>query len=469
MKYIPELPGSFLNRMKRQLGDEFQAFKDSYGQPPTISVRLNPLKRVTSFDGFAPVPWNQYGRYLTERPDFVFDPLIHAGAYYVQEASSMLFAKAIDFSKDLMILDLCASPGGKSTLMLSEMTENSLLFSNEIVRKRSGVLYENIVKWGYPNVVVTSNSPEEYKTFTAAFDVVVVDAPCSGEGMFRKEPETIREWRENKPFQCLVTQKDILDQAIGLVRDNGLLVYMTCTFSLEENEQVVSWFLKKYKDRAQLQSIDFEKAWGVTEVKTENGSVYRCYPHKLKGEGMFIAVFTIRNANKPFFSKKNQESLKKINQDENKLLQDFVKLKGNLEAFRLEDKIMVFPGRYLSQIALAHKHLNVLKSGITAASVPYKKQNLIPTHELAMSKLHAENICKMELTQVQALAYLKKMEIKPQNFTELHSQWMLASYQGIALGWLKTFKNNLNNFYPKEWVIRKNLPENIYHELKKIF
>ena len=157
------------------------------------------------------MPWSANGKFLKERPEFVFDPLIHAGAYYVQESSSMMIANAIDFSSNLRILDLCASPGGKSTLLLSFMTSGSVLFSNELVGKRTTVLKENIVKWGYPNVIITSNRATGYKDFKGYFDVVLVDAPCSGEGMFRKNPIAIKEWNDSKPFSCSIEQKGILD------------------------------------------------------------------------------------------------------------------------------------------------------------------------------------------------------------------------------------------------------------------
>lgn len=459
-----QLPKSFLNRMKRQLGIDFQLFFDSFSLAPNISVRLNPAKPTASFRDAESIPWNKYGKYLSSRPDFVFDPLIHAGAYYVQEPSSMLFGQAIDFSKDLLVLDLCASPGGKSTLLLSELSPGSLLFSNEMLRKRAGILVENLVKWGNSNVVVTSNAPSDFNNFTGLFDVVVIDAPCSGEGMFRKDPETIREWKENKPFQCSVIQKNILDEAVGLVKNNGLLIYMTCTYSEEENEHIVNWFLNKNKQNAELTEMVIDPDWGIMENHTENGKVYRCYPHHIRGEGMFIALFRMKNNKQAFFNRKYLELLKSPGKYERELLNSFFSFKEDYQPFKFNDSFIAVQEKFLFHIATALKKLNVLKAGTKLGNIPYNKSGLIPNHESALSPFISKSVPRIELSYTQALAYLKKLPFDIDFQTD--KQWFLATYEGISLGWIKKHETTYTNFYPREWAIRKNLPENITNELK---
>jgi len=455
-----KLPKAFLNRMQKILEADFDPFVNSFNAKVPVSIRLNPLKPNHSFDNNTPIPWCEHGRYLDERPDFVFDPGLHSGTYYVQEASSMMFQHAIDFSKDLKVLDLCAAPGGKSTLLLSKLSPNSILFSNELVRKRSAILYENLVKWGNHNGVITTNSVEDFTDFTAYFDVVVVDAPCSGEGMFRKDHELIKEWKENKPFVCSVAQKNILDQAIKLVKNEGILIYMTCTFSLEENEQMVEWFCKKYYNNLELQQINVNPEWGIKKlhvnVKGKNHEVYRCYPHKLEGEGMFIASFSVRNIERGSFTKKYISELHPLTKHEKEKVGQFVKPDYLLEnTFKVNDKIYVLPLQYFKEIIFALKKLNTLKAGVFAGSFNTKNKEFIPSHELAMSNLiNKKELPVISLDLKQSIYYLKKMEIN--NQLKLPVGWILAEYKGVVLGWLKNTGSRLNNFYPKEWVIRKN-------------
>jgi len=460
MKTI-SLPKSFLNRMKNVLGSEYDEFLQCFTDNVPVSLRINPLKPISQFDKFDNVNWCKFGKYLPERPDFVFDPLIHAGCYYVQEASSMLFANAIDFSKDLKILDLCASPGGKSSLLLSKMSPNSLLISNELVKKRASILYENLCKWGNLQSIVCSEPVNAFSDFQGYFDVVVVDAPCSGEGMFRKEPELIREWTENKAFVCSITQKNILDEAIWLLKPDGLLIYMTCTFSLEENEQIVEWISQKYHSVLRGNSVNFNPEWGIKKVKVGNNEVYRSYHHHVKGEGLFLATFKVRNQKLPSVSKKHFDIFKPLTAFEKQKISVFINTEYLNNAVKLNEKVIVLPNKHFFESAAILKKMNTLKCGVFAGSFNSKSAEFIPSHELAMSLvINKSNFQRIELNRMQALHYLKKMDIPDFQDNTYPNGWLLATFEGHILGWMKKSQNRLNNLYPKEWVIRKNIMEN---------
>ena len=241
------------------------------------------------------VQWSSNGFYLQKRPSFTLDPLFHAGAYYVQEASSMFLEEAlkqtVDLSQPIKILDLCAAPGGKSTLIQSVINNESLLVSNEVIKTRVNILSENITKWGAANVIVTNNDAKDFQRLPNYFDVIVVDAPCSGSGLFRKDREAISEWSEQNVHLCSQRQQRILADVLPALKEDGVLIYSTCSYSEEEDEQIADWLVEEFK----VQSLKFkvEEEWGIVETQSskQNASGYRFYPDKVKGEGFFIAVF----------------------------------------------------------------------------------------------------------------------------------------------------------------------------------
>lgn len=456
-----KLPKSFIHRIEKQFGEESQDFMASLSEKPTISLRLNPKKQNQQFADNPNVPWCKYGKYLEERPEFVFDPVIHAGGYYVQEPSSMLFPNAIDFNKNLKVLDLCAAPGGKSTLLLSFLNENSILYSNEIVNKRANILNENITKWGSANAVVLNNKTSDLKMFTGYFDVILVDAPCSGEGMFRKDPKTITQWSETKPFQCSVGQRNILDDAVQLLSHNGLLIYSTCTYSPEENEQIAQWFFSKYREILTPAKMQIDEKWGV-EIEKINHSgnvpqeVYKCYPHKMKGEGMFVSVFKSTNNLHAHFSKKVKSLIKfkDLSKAEIETIQKYIELPRGYRLKQFDNKVYALPEQYLSEISLAFEKLNIIKAGVCIGTINQKTKEIIPTHELAMSEFLNKNISSIELNLENAIKYLRKEDINTDN-QEFQEGWHIAKHQGLSLGWLKNTRNRFNNLYPMEWKIRK--------------
>ncbi|MGC3948552.1 MAG: RsmB/NOP family class I SAM-dependent RNA methyltransferase [Chryseolinea sp.] len=288
---MPQWPATFEETMKAQLGHEWPAFVAAHEKPAPVSIRLNPLKQSdVKTDG--QVPWSAFGHYLPQRPSFTFDPRFHAGAYYVQEASSMFLEQAfrqIGGSDDnLTVLDLCAAPGGKSTHLLSLMAPTSMLVSNEVIRARASILSENIQKWGLHNVVVTSSDPQQFSTLESVFDIAVVDAPCSGEGLFRKDPSAVDSWSPENVVLCSRRQRRILEDIWPSIKYNGYLIYATCTYNEQENEENLSWLLER--EDAQSVAINTSEDWNVTAVERQRIKGYHFYPHKVKGEGFFMAV-----------------------------------------------------------------------------------------------------------------------------------------------------------------------------------
>ena len=239
------------------------------------------------------IPWAEHGYYLESRPSFTFDPLFHAGCYYVQEASSMFLEQAlkqtVDLSHPLKVLDLCAAPGGKSTHLLSLISNESLLVSNEVIRSRANILNDNIAKWGCSNVIVTNNDPRDFQRIENYFDVIVVDAPCSGSGLFRRDSEAIEEWSEQNVALCSQRQQRILADVLPALKNGGMLIYSTCSYSKQEDEEICEWLINELK--IESLKLKFEENWNV--IESDDG--YRFWPDKVKGEGFFIACFRKNN------------------------------------------------------------------------------------------------------------------------------------------------------------------------------
>ena len=316
---MAELPVLFTDYTRQLMGEErFERYLQSFEEEPPVSIRLNPKKVAVGDWQLAvsnePVPWCRNGYYLKQRPNFTMDPLFHAGCYYVQEAASMFLdevlrqlavsswpkavsqqPKAISqqpkaISQKLNALDLCAAPGGKSTLLRAALPEDCMLYSNEPIRNRFNILQENIEKWGYKNHIVTNQYPKDYRASKLRFDVILCDVPCSGEGMFRKDPATIREWSPQNVEKCWQLQRDIVSDAWQCLNDGGLLIYSTCTFNIKENEENIRWMLKEFD--AEVLSVDVKPEWNITGSLLEgfNEPVYRFIPGISQGEGLFLCV-----------------------------------------------------------------------------------------------------------------------------------------------------------------------------------
>ncbi|HSZ26177.1 MAG TPA: RsmB/NOP family class I SAM-dependent RNA methyltransferase, partial [Cytophagaceae bacterium] len=289
---LPDFPDTFKTQMQTILNSEYELFEKAYQNKAFTSIRVNPSKHSTPVN-LSPVQWSSNAYYLEERPLFTLDPLFHGGAYYVQEASSMFleqaFTQHVDKTESLNVLDLCAAPGGKSTHLLSLMNHKSLLVSNEVIKSRAYILKENIQKWGKANVVITQSDPERFSSLKGFFDVMVIDAPCSGEGLFRKDAEAIKEWSPENVALCEARQQRIIADVWDALKPGGILIYSTCTFNTKENEDNLDWVIKNLE--AETLSLELKESWGIKEVHSSNRAIgYKFFPHKIKGEGFFIAV-----------------------------------------------------------------------------------------------------------------------------------------------------------------------------------
>ena len=444
---IKQLPVEFAARMQEQLQTQYGDYIDAISQPPPISVRVNP-KKITSPLPLEGVAWCTDGYYLPTRPVFTFDPLFQAGAYYVQEAGSMFIGWAMQHlsfeHEDLKVLDLCAAPGGKSTQLLSSINPQSLLVTNEVIKTRVSVLKENIEKWGYPNAAVTHNDPKDFETLESFFDVVVVDAPCSGEGLFRKDPNAIKEWSENNVQLCSQRQQRILVSAQKTLKRGGYMLYSTCTHAPQENEENVRWIIENFG--FEEVKIPLPQNSGIEE--SEFG--YRFYPHKTKAEGFYCAILRKTegkdiNPQRPRRNAYNQEK-KASNQ-----LLPFFDPEYDLVAYQKQENLYVLPYKHYEPLNILAERLRIVSVG-TETGV-FIKEDLIPAQGLAHSvALKSGMFEPLELDPHEALKFLRK---DPINDPSGVMGWKMATYKGQGLGFLKNLGNRTNNYFPKERRILK--------------
>lgn len=297
------LPEEFIKSTRETFGDErFERYIQAFDEEPPVSIRLNPRKvpgGQWQVEGGEQVPWCPEGYYLQGRPQFTFDPLLHAGCYYVQEAASMFISHVLRqyVHQPVTMLDLCAAPGGKSTAAIASVPAGSTLHANEPDRRRCSILQENISKWGYPASTVTNNYPRDYSKSGQTFDVVIADVPCSGEGMFRRDEATIGEWSPQHVDRCRQLQREIVSDAWTCLRAGGLLIYSTCTFNTQENEENVSWMMQSL-DGADIVPVSTHPEWHITGSLLDGftAPVYRFIPGITRSEGLFVAVLQKRGS-----------------------------------------------------------------------------------------------------------------------------------------------------------------------------
>lgn len=442
------LPHEFESRLKATLGAQWTDFYEALQQPAPTSIRINPLKNSTQRG--EPVPWTTTGLYLPERPKFTLDPTLHAGAYYVQEASSMFVEQALkqttDLSRALRVLDVSAAPGGKSTHLLSLLNSESLLVSNEVIRSRATILAENIQKWGYSNAIVTNNDPEDFSRLSGFFDVIVVDAPCSGEGLFRKDPEAIQEWSPENVDLCSKRQRRILADVWPALKQDGILIYSTCTYNQVENEETLQWLCEKHA--ATSMALTLDSSWGIEHVHEQGVHGYHFYPHKVKGEGFFLSVL-----------RKNETT----DQLHFKIRKGFTTPTKKIEAqlaewttlnspafFTWNETAFVLPGSLYRDAAFLLDHVKFVQAGTALAAIKHDK--LIPEHAAALAiNLKSSHFQYLEVSEEDALHYLRK---EPMNIPSPEKGYTLITFQGLPLGWVNALGNRMNNLYPKEWRIR---------------
>ena len=407
-----QLPEDFIRETKQLMGAErFSRYMEAFDEEAPVSIRLNPQTLgdgSSLFDNnsapmsqtrknrpqmFEQVPWCKEGYYLEGRPQFTFDPLFHAGCYYVQEAASMFIVHVLRqyVHETVEGLDMCAAPGGKSTAMLSVLPEGSTLVSNEPIPTRAQILLENITKWGAKNCIVTNNYPRDFKKAKAKFDLILCDVPCSGEGMFRKDPATIGEWSLQNVEKCWRLQREIVADAWECLNPGGILIYSTCTFNIKENEENVRWIIDTYE--AEPIDIPTEPSWGITGSLLEGFDVpvYRFIPGITRSEGLFVCVL------------------------------------------RKSGEWKVESGKRILK--------NKLSSPLKELSAAEQFSFLFPP-----SSFH------IDLSYAEALKYLRgeALVLPPDTPRGL----ITITYKGVSLGPVKNIGNRANNLYPKPWRIK---------------
>lgn len=444
------LPPAFIERISRQLGKETEDFIKSLQLPAPVSIRVHPRKfpHLHFWHQMPKVPWCSHGYYLPERPVFTLDPLFHAGAYYVQEASSMFLYHALEQilppkKENLKVLDLCASPGGKSTLLSALLNGDGLLISNEVIRSRIPALKENTIRWGYDNVIITNNDPEDFVNSEMFFDVVVVDAPCSGEGLFRKDPQSINEWSVENTHLCSLRQKRILSSATQMVANEGLLIYSTCTYNLEENEAHQQQIIQSGFEQV---CITIKNEWNITQPSPNS---VQFFSHKNQGEGFYLAVYKKTGGINSEIKSPKKYKPEFFNAT---LFQPYLSIPPNRVLIRNNDKfpIILFPQLWIDWLGIASSKLRIIQTGIEVGEI--KGKDVIPTHALAKSFFLNKQITTYEVDEYQAKVFLSKDNITLPEYTP--KGFVLLTYQGIPLGWVKNLGARANNYYPQEYRIR---------------
>lgn len=459
------LPEKLLQSLKHVKGFDEKEFNEVHTHAEQItSVRLNPLKltgikekstdkeqnKSLTLNFKGNVPWSSFGFYLTERPSFTFDPLFHAGCYYVQEASSMFLEQAlkqtVDLSQKIKVLDLCAAPGGKSTHIQSLISADSLLVSNEVIKNRANVLKQNVLKWGSTNVVVTNNDPKNFARLEGFFDVLIIDAPCSGSGLFRRDAEAINEWSEDNVLLCCGRQKRIIADAFTCLKEGGALIYSTCSFSKEEDEDIADWLVEELK--MQNEKLVVEEDWKIVETQSEKTASYgyRFFPDKVKGEGFYISCF--RKITSTADLNYREAKLEYATAREKAIVMHWI----NNTAVRLLKTpfIHALPDTLIEDYSILKHALNIQYAGVNIGEV--KGEKLIPDHALALNSFLSNSVPGVELEYADAIRYLQRVDI---NIATEKKGWQLVRYKEHNLGWINALPNRINNYYPKELRILK--------------
>ncbi|MBN2664886.1 MAG: rRNA cytosine-C5-methyltransferase [Bacteroidales bacterium] len=447
-------PGEFIARLSGQEYLDSESLLRALQEPSPVSIRVNPLKWEGTPAGSEPVPWCRSGYYLGRRPSFTLDPLFHAGCYYPQEASGMfleqVFKQVADTSGYLRVLDLCGAPGGKSTHVSSLIGPESLLVSNEVIRHRSEILAENITRWGTANTVVTRNDPSAFSRLPDFFDLILVDAPCSGEGMFR-DRIAVTEWSVGNTLLCAERQRRILADVWPALKPGGILIYSTCTFNPGENEENVLWLAGS--EEAESVSLDISGFEGITVISNGRITGYGFHPGKIRGEGLFVSVIRKTGGSGGRTPSGKKPKGNEISGPDREVAGRWTSFNSENLVRKGED-IYYIPGRPADYFAL-DTSLTVIMPGTKIGSA--KRNGYIPAHELSLSggmKAGAFPVADLDLKQ--ALAWLRKDMM---DGIEVPLGWFVASYRGARLGFGNNIGNRINNYYPVGQRIRMNIPD----------
>lgn len=453
------LPNEFTTYTRQLMGEElFHLLQEGLsGEAPT-SIRVNPFKATLPEDADS-VPWCQEGLYLTSRPAFTFDPALHAGLYYVQEAASMFVCEVIRqlIDKPITMLDLCAAPGGKSTALRSVLPKGSLLFTNEPVKNRASILKENIIKFGHPDVIVTNNFPRDYRKAGLMFDAILADVPCSGEGMFRKDPGSIEEWSIQNVEKCRVLQRSIVEDIWPCLQPGGILIYSTCTFNAHEDEENASWIAEQLG--AEFITLDIPEEWHITGSLVSGIPACRFIPGKTRGEGLFLTV--LRKKGTQEINRKAAKSAQKEHCNNN--VHDLTTqwLNGSFSCITEKDFLRAIPTTWTSLYNNVKSKLHILHAGVGLGTI--KGKAVVPDASLALStSLRADAFPTAELSYLNAIRFLRREPVElPQ---ECPRGFVVVTYMGHPLGFEKNLGTRANNLYPQEWKIKSSyIPDKVTH------
>ncbi len=441
-------PEGFLHRMRQQLDMEAEAFFTSLHDPPPTSIRLHHHKGRSSFTLEDRVQWCDVGYYLHERPAFHLDPHWHGGAYYVQEASSMVLDAVVQrlplHSFPKIWLDLCAAPGGKTGILARHLGAADVLIANEVVSQRKSVLYENLVKGGYLNTFISGERSSAFPNDFA--DIILIDAPCAGEGMMRKEPEAIHQWSEKLVQSCSLLQQDIVRHAVSILKPGGWLIYSTCSYSPEENMGNVGSFLSSHP--LENMPLVFPEDWNIVEIKNGSAVGYQLFPHRVKGEGLFIAVF--QKKGKPDSLSAPSKKQRKIFEKTTGLMEHYL---HRPSAYLIENT-SGGPAAISAQAELmaGEVRMRMPKAELTGRIGEQKGKDFIPSHFLAMSGIRNPDMIPIPAALPVALDFLER---KTPVFEAPHDLgWHTIEYEGTILGWLKNTQQGWKNYYPLNWRLR---------------
>jgi 16S rRNA C967 or C1407 C5-methylase (RsmB/RsmF family)/NOL1/NOP2/fmu family ribosome biogenesis protein len=463
-----KIPQELIDSLQNVNGFHEEAFIQAHEKSESpISIRLNPAKPIEKWkigdnspsqqerDAGAneptngiitQIPWCENGRYLANRQKFILDPLLHAGTYFVQEASSMslesVLRQTVDLSHNLKILDLCAAPGGKSTLINSLITPESLLVSNEVIRSRANTLSDNLTRWGTMNTVVTNNDPKDFARLTGFFDVLVIDAPSSDSGLFRKDPESIKEWSLENVTLASAKQKRIISDAWACLKYGGTLIYSTASYSQAENEAIADWICEEFEVKKIVLKAEF-----LSNEKIIQTSL-RFYPDQIKGEGFFITAFQKQSPEKETFVRSGKPIKNNSRRTEREILRTWVQGIDDYTWFDKEEDYFLINPEQEHSLRVLQSNLSIRKAGVKLGKIAGKE--LIPDHELALSLYLSENINRREITQEDAIKFIRREDF---SLEQTQKGWSLLTFENHGLGWAKILPNRINNYYPKDFRI----------------
>jgi len=447
------LPAAFCARIREQFPDEYDSLLQALNEPPLTSVHLHPTKHGGCFFHEEIIPWHSRGRYLKDRPSFTLDPHFHGSAYYPQEASSMVLGWVTLYlfgqRTGLRFLDYCAAPGGKSIVLISHLSESGLLVSNEIVPKRNHVLVQNLTRWGIPRFVCTSSEVSDFAAAGMTFDMVLVDAPCSGEGMFRKDHRARTEWNENALKHCSLRQLEILSDIHQLITPGGYLIYSTCTFAHQEN--IIP--CKSLVASGHFNSVDlpFPESFGIRLIEEGDVSGYSFLPHLTRGEGFFLSVLQRTALGERETSRSRRPASWWEKQSNDAFLLSGLQLPSDIHLARDQRGSVTLGPFDAAQLNSLASHIRITSAGLGMYSG--EGRGITPDHGLAMLHELNSDYPSVQLSREDALRYLRGETISGNEYDTCG--YVLIRCEEVTLGWAKCVPGRLNNHYPKELRILK--------------